>query len=149
MLITKEIEVDVAHRLPNHASKCRNLHGHRYRIEVGIDDKIINNSDSSSDGMVIDFADVKKVMMEHIDTIYDHNSIFQDSDPLLPELLNMLKKFQEKEPIVVEFAPTVENICRHFYMTLQPIFKNLNIELSHVKVWETPTCSAIYTKRDS
>ena len=42
MLITKEIEIDAAHRVPNHKSKCRTFHGHRYRIEVGVDDKVID-----------------------------------------------------------------------------------------------------------
>ena len=61
MLITKQIEIDMAHRVPNHKSKCHNLHGHRYKIEVGVDDKLITRKGSSSEGMVIDFGDLKDI----------------------------------------------------------------------------------------
>lgn len=72
MLITKEIGIDMAHRVPNHGSKCRNLHGHRYKIEVGVDDKLITKEGDPAEGMVIDFSDLKKVMMDYIDASYDH-----------------------------------------------------------------------------
>ncbi|MBI4225594.1 6-carboxytetrahydropterin synthase [Candidatus Roizmanbacteria bacterium] len=37
MVITKIIEFDMGHRIPNHKSQCRNLHGHRYKLEVNLE----------------------------------------------------------------------------------------------------------------
>ncbi|MDP2056292.1 MAG: 6-carboxytetrahydropterin synthase, partial [Thiobacillus sp.] len=34
MLITRRLEFDAGHRIPNHASQCRHLHGHRYALEI-------------------------------------------------------------------------------------------------------------------
>ena len=57
MLITKCLEIDMGHRVPNHKSKCATPHGHRYKIEVGVDDKVIDTKGVSDEGMVIDFGD--------------------------------------------------------------------------------------------
>ena len=35
--IRRWIETDTGHRVPNHKSKCRNIHGHRYRWEVELE----------------------------------------------------------------------------------------------------------------
>jgi 6-pyruvoyltetrahydropterin/6-carboxytetrahydropterin synthase len=39
--VTKIVEWDMGHRVPNHKSKCRNPHGHRYRLEVTIGGPLI------------------------------------------------------------------------------------------------------------
>ena len=36
MEITTRLEFDAGHRIPSHKSNCKNLHGHRYCIEVTI-----------------------------------------------------------------------------------------------------------------
>lgn len=82
MLITKTIEIDMGHRVPNHKSKCRNLHGHRYSIEVGVDDILISAPGSSSEGMVMDFGDLKEVMMSVLDKGFDHGFVMYSRDIL-------------------------------------------------------------------
>jgi 6-pyruvoyltetrahydropterin/6-carboxytetrahydropterin synthase len=144
MLIARTIEIDMAHRLPGHGSKCQNLHGHRYTIEVGVDDQVIQRRGAADEGMVIDFADLKALMMEHIDAVYDHNTMLSMHDPIANDLIAMLEPVQEKKPVLVDFVPTVENITRHFYEILQPLLKEKGIQLRQVKVWETPNCWAVY-----
>lgn len=143
MLITKEIEIDMAHRVPNHKSKCKNLHGHRYKIEVGVDDQLITESGSSSEGMVIDYGDLKETMIEVIDKQFDHNSVFSLDDPAL-EFIIQIKQFQDKIPYLVHFIPTAENLAKHWYMLMNTELSKKGIRIKYVKVWETPTSTAIY-----
>ncbi|MDG1445657.1 MAG: 6-carboxytetrahydropterin synthase, partial [Methylophilaceae bacterium] len=52
MEITTRLEFDSGHRIPNHNSQCRNLHGHRYVIEITLNGDIVQNEQTSEDGMV-------------------------------------------------------------------------------------------------
>ena len=53
------MEFDSGHRIPNHKSTCRNLHGHRYAIEVTVTGDIVDQEEVSDFGMVMDFKDAK------------------------------------------------------------------------------------------
>ena len=77
MLITKFIEIDMGHRLPNHKSKCKYFHGHRYKIEVGVEGEIITTKGVSDEGMIIDFDDIKKALMI-LDKKFDHGFMMYD-----------------------------------------------------------------------
>ena len=146
MLVTKEIEIDMAHRVPNHKSKCSNLHGHRYRIEVGVDDKVIDEKGVSSEGMVIDFSDLKDSMISCIDVPYDHNAVFYEQDQMRV-LLASIDVLQKKQIHYVSFIPTAENLARHWYQILEYSLKQRGVKIKHVKVWETPTSTATYEKK--
>ena len=147
MLITKEIEIDMAHRVCFHKSKCRNLHGHRYKIEAGVDDKVIQEEGRSDYWMVIDFWDLKQILIKEIDKKFDHWAIFYNKDvyrPLLEQMINL----QDQNPNkihYVSFMPTAENLCKFWFELLQPKLKEKGIKLAHIKIWETPTSTAIFT----
>lgn len=146
MLITKEIEIDMGHRVCNHKSKCRNLHGHRYKIEVGVDDKVVATKGSSDEGMVIDFGDLKQIMMDYIDTNFDHGFVLYEKDP---EII-ILDAFQELKDrgmkiIFVDFIPTAENLAKYWYQLMEIPLRNKRIKIHHVRVWETPTSTATYS----
>lgn len=150
MLITKEIEIDMAHRVCFHRSKCRNLHGHRYKIEVGVDDKLIEEVGASDYGMVIDFSDLKQIMIEEIDEKFDHGAVFYSKDlyrSKLEEMISLGDQNPEKLHFV-GFMPTAENLCRYWFSLLLPKLEYRGIRLSHVKVWETPTSTAICTRQN-
>lgn len=144
MLITKEIEIDMAHRVPNHKSKCSNLHGHRYKIEVGVDDKLITTQGASDEGMVIDFSDLKEIMMEKIDKVYDHNSVFFSGDNVMTDVVVPVLQTQNRKPILVDFIPTAENLAKLWYEIIKEPLKERGIKIKHVKIWETPTSTALY-----
>ena len=140
MLITKEIEIDLGHRVNNHKSKCSSAHGHRYKIEVGVDDKVINTVGTSDEGMVIDFSDLKQIMVEELDAKFDHGFILWKGDPLCDAMMNDGKtKFT-----MVDFIPTAENLAKHWYELIKPRLAERSIKLKHVKIWETPTSTATY-----
>jgi len=147
MLITKTIEIDMGHRVPNHKSKCRNFHGHRYKVEVGVNDKIITTKGASDEGMVIDFSDLKEIMMINVDGLCDHGFMMYEDDKLVKDWI----KYQQQgylKIVFVPFIPTVENIAKYWYNQIEPHLVDKKIKLEHVKVWETPTSTAIYRGED-
>ena len=146
MIITKEIGIDMGHRVPNHNSKCRNIHGHRYRIEVGVDDKVIQEKGTSSEGMVIDFTDLKKIMMKEIDERLDHGFMCYRGDIALAAKFTALKNEFDMKIIFVDFIPTAENIAKYLFDLLEVNLKAVGIQLHHVRIWETPSSSATYKK---
>ena len=137
MLVTKQIEIDLGHRLMNHKSKCSRYHGHRYKIEVGVDDKVTIKKGVSDEGMVIDFGDLKEIMMQEIDAKFDHRFIIEKGDLLSDSA------FRSLGIIEVDFPPTAENLAKHWYLLIEP-----KLRISYVKVWETPTSTAIFTNND-
>ena len=72
MKIVKVIQWDMGHRVLNHRSICKGLHGHRYKAEICIEGELITESGSSEEGMVIDFADIKKTAQKYIQEKLDH-----------------------------------------------------------------------------
>ena len=54
--IRRYVETDTGHRVPNHKSKCKHLHGHRYRFEAEIEGDVVDVSGVSDEGMLMDFA---------------------------------------------------------------------------------------------
>uniref|UniRef100_UPI000666AF60 6-carboxytetrahydropterin synthase n=2 Tax=Burkholderia cepacia complex TaxID=87882 RepID=UPI000666AF60 len=72
MLITRKLEFDAGHRIPDHRSQCRNLHGHRYVLEITLRGDLVDTEGAPDRGMVMDFADVKALAMEHLVSKWDH-----------------------------------------------------------------------------
>lgn len=143
MLVTKQIEIDMGHRVPNHKSKCRNIHGHRYKIELGCDDKVISDKGSSSEGMVIDFSDMKEVLMNIIDAQFDHGFVMYEHDDFA-EIFSDLKNQQSQKITLVPFIPTAENLSKYWYELMKPALETRGVKIKYVKVWETPTSTALY-----
>ncbi|MCO6432290.1 MAG: 6-carboxytetrahydropterin synthase QueD [Deltaproteobacteria bacterium] len=139
-LITRRIEIDMGHRVPNHKSKCRNLHGHRYGIEVGVKGPVQSASNSSDEGMVMDFGDLKDILRREIDAKYDHGFMMYEGDPLA----DTFKQLTGQKIIYVPFIPTAENFARFLYESLDAEIAALGLSLAFVKIWETPNSVAYY-----
>lgn len=144
MLITKTIEIDMGHRVPMHLTKCRNLHGHRWVFEVGVNDKIITTPFAPNEGMVIDFGDLKKIMMEEIDKELDHGFMMYEKDEMADAFATIKKRYDQKI-IFVPFVPTSENVSKYIFSKLLARLTEVGIKLHHVKVWETPSSTALCT----
>lgn len=159
--ITREIGIDAGHRVTYHGSKCRNLHGHRYTIQATCVGPLYKEGEQ--EGMVLDFGFLKDIMMTEIDYPCDHGMILWIDDPLVKDFVNESQFSLAKEIIknegcseglskvgklyLVPFVPTAENLAKHWYERLDPKVNeitNNQASLSHVKVWETPNCSAQY-----
>lgn len=137
--ITRRFEWDMGHRVTNHASKCRNLHGHRYVALFTMLAPLVNEPSASDYGMVIDFGDVKSLLGEMIEQL-DHGFMVWDKDPFWGWLLGT-----ETKVISVPFVPTAENIAQMLLEQSSLILKEKRITVTSVEVWETPNCKATAT----
>jgi 6-pyruvoyltetrahydropterin/6-carboxytetrahydropterin synthase len=144
---TRRIEIDAAHRVPDHKSKCFNVHGHRYVIEATMSGMVID--EGSQTGMVMDFAFLKDLMMKVIHGPCDHATIFYNEDPLYRRLPVMDGwKFY-----LMDEVPTAENLAARWYKLLRVAIQDywrdyeptrLAPSLLRVRVYETPNCWADY-----
>ena len=68
MILRKESWFEAAHFIYNHPGKCRNLHGHSYKLFV-----LIEGTPDPATGMIIDFDDLSKVVTEKVLSRLDHH----------------------------------------------------------------------------
>ena len=143
MIISKEIEFDMGHRVPYHKSKCRNPHGHRYKVKVKLEGDIIDLEGQSENGMVMDFSDIKSVLMEQVDKRLDHGFMYWCKDEEMKKFFDIHKHFKSIE---VSFTPTAENISQYLFNILEKCYTDTfdtGLKLIEVSLWETPTSVAI------
>ena len=144
MKIGKVIQWDMGHRVLNHRSVCKGLHGHRYKAEICVEGNLIEEKGASEEGMVIDFADIKKVAQKFIQEELDHAFMVWDRDH---ELLEFFKSSQGHKPVIVPFTPTAENVAAYIFNELKDKFADVfqtGLKLQSVKLWETPSSYALY-----
>ena len=134
----------MGHRVLNHRSICKGLHGHRYKAEICVEGKLIEKSGASEEGMVIDFADIKKTAQKLIQEELDHAFMVWDKDF---ELLEFFKHSKGHKPVIVPFTPTAENVAAYIFHILKDKFSDIyktGLHLQSIKLWETPTSYALY-----
>ncbi len=92
--LVKEFRFEAAHTLPSlpEGHKCRQMHGHSFRMEIIIEGEVD----------------------EEIGWIYDHKKISEAMDPLLEQLdhsyLNDIPGLE---------SPTIERMCAWFWRKLE------------------------------
>ena len=134
----------MGHRVLNHRSVCRGLHGHRYKAEICVEGDLVSKSDVSEEGMVIDFADIKRTAQKLIQEELDHAFMVWDKDA---ELLDFFKHSKGQKPVIVPFTPTAENVAAYIFHILEGKFLDVyktGLHLQSIKLWETPTSYALY-----
>lgn len=146
MLVSKKVEVDFAHRLINHNGLCKNFHGHRYVFEVFVSGEPVRRHKDSSEGMVIDFQDLKKVLNTVIVDRFDHSMVITRGDNYDMYFQRMRQDGMRVN--FVDYISTVENIGKDAFEKLYDALNLVGINLTTIKVWETPTSMAIITKED-
>ena len=149
MKIVKIIQWDMGHRILHHRSVCRGLHGHRYKVEIGVSGDMVSKSGASEEGMVIDFSDIKKISNQFIQEKLDHAFMVWEKDE---ELTRFFKQSKGNKPVIVPFTPTAENIAAYIFNKLQDKFLDVyktGLHLHSVKLWETPSSYALYEKGGS
>lgn len=119
--ITKIFTFEASHSLPNHNGKCANLHGHSYKLEVTVSGQIKKATGESDEGMIMDFADIKKIVKENILDTCDHQNLND----------------------IFEFVTTAENIAVHFMNVLM----SAGLNCTEIKLWETATSFARVSKK--
>ncbi|GAB4125281.1 MAG: 6-carboxytetrahydropterin synthase QueD [Sideroxydans sp.] len=144
MLITRRLEFDAGHRIPNHASQCKHLHGHRYALEITLSGEVITTEGVSEQGMVMDFSDVKRIAREKLVDLWDHAFLVYRGDTAVLDFLNTLPSHKT---VVLEVIPTAENLARVAFETLQHAYRDTygnHLQLARVRLFETPNNWADY-----
>ncbi|MES2499186.1 MAG: 6-carboxytetrahydropterin synthase QueD [Pseudomonadota bacterium] len=138
MQITTRLEFDAGHRIPCHKSQCRNLHGHRYAIEITLSGDIITQDNLSESGMVMDFSDVKRIARESLVDVWDHAFLVYKDDV---EVLNFLNSLANHKTVVFPTVPTAENMAVEAFRILKSHYKDTygnHLTLERVRLYETP-----------
>lgn len=123
VLLSKEFTFDSAHHLHNYVGKCQSLHGHTYRLQVAM----LGKPDER--GIIIDFADMKRMTTEHILKPLDHR--------YLNEALPLMNT-------------TAENMVVWIYEQLAQALQDEGwsprVKLHEIRLWETPSSYAAVTR---
>jgi 6-pyruvoyltetrahydropterin/6-carboxytetrahydropterin synthase len=131
--ITRKIEFDAAHRIIDHESKCKYLHGHRYVLEVSFS---CNKLDSL--GRVVDFGLVKTIIKNWIDDNFDHTTILSNNDKKLGQEIENLT---HQKIYYLNSNPTAENIALYLKQEILPsLFQKSDFRIEKLKLYETPNC---------
>ena len=153
--ITREIGIDMGHRVTYHGSKCKNLHGHRYTIQATCVGPLYTEGEQQ--GMVLDFGFLKEEMMAEIDEPCDHGMCLWLEDSWTRKFLatvndkdcEIVREAVEAKGYcavqsdagkyyIVPFVPTAENLAKHWYTRLKAcVYDRTNGQatLDNIKVW--------------
>ena len=144
--ITKQFNLETGHALYGYDGKCKNVHGHSYKLSVTVIGKPITDSTHVKFGMVIDFSDLKKIVKEEIVDIFDHATVFNKNTPHI-ELAAELQS-RGHHVILVDYQPTSENMVIDF---AQKICSRLpeSIQLYSLRLQETETSYAEWFASDN
>lgn len=149
---TRRLQFCHGHRVVEHESKCRNLHGHNY---VALITAAVPKLDSV--GRVLDFGFMKSLFGGWVDTYLDHRMVLWSEDRILDELP---EKAQESMGVVrVNFNPTAENLAEFLRLTFLDLLTSElhaprrisaglgaaprdDVRITRVRLWETENCYA-------
>lgn len=110
-------DIASAHFLRGYPGKCKDMHGHTWKVEVFMKSGQLNEL-----GMVEDFAVLKKQFKQFLEAL-DH------------KCLNDLEYFKTVNP-------TAENIAKYIYQHYRP--DAVSLKVFKVQVWESDMASASY-----
>lgn len=143
--VTREFTFEMAHVLGNYDGPCRNVHGHSYRLFVTIAGTPLNEIASPKDGMVMDFADLKNIILKEIINVFDHAvAVSKDFDRDKMEMLS--KTFGNT--VLVDYQPTCENLVSDFASRIK-IRLPERISLHSLKLYETAKSYAEWYASDN
>lgn len=142
MRITRRLEFDAGHRLPNHSSQCRHLHGHRYALEVTLSGAVVAAAGAADQAMVADFSVVKAVAQRHVVEPWDHAFLAWRGDAAVIEFLSGIAGHKT---VLFDAPPTAEHLAQTAFTILDARYAaeyGGKLQLQRVRLYETPNCWA-------
>ena len=142
MRITRRLEFDSGHRIPNHRSLCRFLHGHRYALEVTLAGDVVRTPGDAAEGMLLDFSDVKAIARRIVVDAWDHAFLAWRDDKVV---LDFLATLPDHRTVVFAAPPTAEHLAAAAFRLLEPAYRGAygsDLTLERVRLYETPNCWA-------
>ena len=142
LTINKEFTFETAHQLEGYNGKCRNIHGHSYRLAVGVRGVPIADPAHPHCGMIMDFADLKRIVEEQVVSVFDHALVLRRG-----AVLHGALQTADIRIIETDYQPTCENllldIVRRVREHLPP-----NVHLHRATLHETASSWAEWTSED-
>lgn len=143
--VTREFTFEMAHVLRNYDGPCRNVHGHSYRLFVTLSGVPMRNPDHPKNGMVIDFSELKDIVMSNIVNQFDHSVVVSnDYEPAKKEMME--KTFGNT--VIVSYQPTCENLVADFAFRLKDKLPS-GVILHSLKLYETARSYAEWFASDN
>lgn len=131
--VTKIFDFETAHALWGYDGKCKNIHGHSYKLTVSIAGPVINDNHHVKNGMIIDFSDLKAIVKTNVVEPFDHCLLLNANSPHkeYAEVENGFSKI-----MLCNYQPTAENMLIDMVKRIQP---NLpaHIQLKYARLQET------------
>lgn len=144
--ITKKFEFETGHALCGYDGKCKNMHGHSYKLFVSVIGTPINDSKNVKNGMVIDFGDLKKIVKNEIVEIFDHAVVLNENSA--HKQLGLQLKEQGHSVVFVDYQPTSENMIIDFAKRIKSKLPE-GIELYSLRLQETESSYAEWFSHDN
>ena len=144
--ITKQFSFETGHALYGYDGKCKNVHGHSYKLSVTVMGQPIKDASNVKFGMVIDFSDLKKIVKTEIVDIFDHATVFNKNTPHV----ELAKELQDRghNVLLVDYQPTSEMMVIDFAKKIKKHLPN-HISLHSLKLQETDSSFAQWFATDN
>lgn len=93
-------------------------------------------------GMVMDFADVKRIANERVVARWDHAFLAYRGDSAV---VDFLASMPGHKTVVLDVVPTAENLAAEAFRILDTAYRDTygnDLRLERVRLYETPNCWA-------
>lgn len=144
--LTKRFTFEAAHALEGYDGKCREIHGHSYKLFVTVAGEPCSDVNDPKFGMVIDFGELKKIVGEEIVDRLDHALVLRGTadgravkDALAARFGNI---------VTVEYQPTCENMLADFAERLRRRLPD-GVQLHSLRMYETESSYAEWFAEDN
>jgi|TARA_B100000497_G_scaffold40393_2_gene47082 6-pyruvoyltetrahydropterin/6-carboxytetrahydropterin synthase len=137
--ITKRFSFETGHALYGYDGKCRNVHGHSYKLFVTVIGHPISDTTHVKLGMVIDFSDLKVIVKNKIVDVFDHATVFNKNTPHV----ELAKELSDRghNVLLVDYQPTSEMMIIDFANVIKQELPS-HIKLHSLKLQETDSSYA-------
>lgn len=144
--VTKSFNFETAHALYGYDGKCKNIHGHSYKLFVTVKGVPNQNQDDPKFGMVIDFGDIKNIVKSEVVDEFDHAILLNENSPH-KQLGDSLMKEGHKV-IFTSYQPSCENMLLDMVARISPKLPEF-IQLQSLRLHETETSYAEWLAEDN
>ncbi|WP_299833882.1 6-carboxytetrahydropterin synthase [uncultured Tenacibaculum sp.] len=144
--VTKKFTFETAHALYGYDGKCKNIHGHSYKLFVTVIGEPISDTNNPKYGMVIDFGDLKKIVNKEIVDEFDHATLFNKNTPHLELAEHLIENGHHI--ILVDYQPSSEMMVIDFAKKIETSLPE-GVRLHSLKLQETESCYAEWFASDN
>ena len=125
--INTSANFEAAHRLSSYAGKCKQLHGHNFKVELQM-----KSSELDKNEFVYDFTNLKKILAE-----FDHKTLLKDNS----ENKELVKSFPLEWVVWLAFEPTAEQLAKYI---CNKISSQTKLDFIKITIWENEKSSASF-----